>query len=111
MSWHSIEVVKPLLEALLFICAVGFSALRKRGTRGRRELPEPSAGRFWLSLFGAIVCGVIAVGSFRYIQDHQGDYINLLMIFSALFGALFAAGLLLRAFLEGLRVLFPGDRR
>lgn len=111
MNVHTIEEMKPLLEAVLIIGAIGFSALGKGGRRGRREASEPSSGSFWLSLIGAMICGIVAVGSYRYIQDHHGDYANYLMIFGALFGGLFGAGLLLKAFIEGLRVAFSGDRR
>jgi hypothetical protein len=111
MNIHAIEEIKPILEAVLIVGAIGFSALRRSGRKGQREMREPSAGRFWLSLIGAAICGAIAVGSFRYIQDHHGDYANYLMIFGALFGGLFGAGLLLKALIEGLRVAFSGGRR
>lgn len=108
MNIHTLETVKPILEVVLIIGAIGFSALRKGGRRGQQEIREPSAGRFWLSLIGAAICGAIALASYRYIQDHHGDYANYLMIFGALFGALFGAGLLLKALIEGLRVVFAG---
>ena len=111
MNVHTLGEIKPILEAVLIVGAIGFSALRKGGRRGQREVSEPSAGRFWLSLIGAAICGAVAIGSYRYIQDHHGDYANYLMIFGALIGGLFGAGLLLRAFVEGLRVVFSGGRR
>jgi hypothetical protein len=111
MNIHTLEEIKPLLEAVLIVGAIGFSALRRSGPRGQREASEPSPLRFWLSLIGAAICTAIAVGSYRYIQDHHGDYANYLMIFGALFGGLFGAGLLLKALIEGLRVAFAGGRR
>lgn len=110
MNIHTLEEIKPLLEAVLIVGTIGFSALRRKGRRGQREASAPSALRFWLSLIGAAICGAVAIGSYRYMQDHHGDYANYLMIFGALFGGLFGAGLLLRALIEGLRVVFSGSR-
>lgn len=111
MNIHALEEIKSILEAVLIVGAIGFSALRRSGRKGQRELREASPASFWLSLIGAAICGAIAVGSFRYIQDHHGDYANYLMIFGALFGGLFGAGLLLKALIEGLRVAFSSGRR
>lgn len=111
MNIHTLEDIKPWIEAVLIVGAIGFSALRRTGRKGRREMAAPSAARFWLSLVGAAICGVIAVWSICYIRDHHGDYANYLMIFSALNGGLLGVGLLLRALIEGLRVVFAGGRR
>lgn len=111
MNIHSLEEIKPLLEAVLIVGAIGFSALRRSGRRGQQEMSEPSALRFWLSLIGAAICAALAIGSYRYMQDHRGDYANYLMIFGGLFGGLFGAGLLLKALIEGLRVAFSGGGR
>lgn|SRR5574343_903068 len=110
MNIHALEEVKTVLEAVLIVGAIGFSALRRSGRKGERERAAPSAGRFWLSLLGAAICGGIAIWSVIYIRDHHGDYANYLFLFSALIGGLFGAGLLLRALIEGLRVVFSGGR-
>lgn len=110
MNIHTLEEIKPLLEAVLIVGAIGFSALRRGSRREQREASGPSAFRFWLSLIGAAICAATAMWSYRYIQEHHGDYANYLMIFGALFGGLFGAGLLLKALIEGLRVIFSGTR-
>lgn len=110
MNIHALEAIKPVLEGVLIVGAIGFSALRRNGRKGERELAAPSATRFWLSLLGAVICSGIAVWSAVYVRDHHGDYANYLFLFSALFGGLFGAGLLLRALVEGLRVVFSGRR-
>ncbi|MBL8405451.1 MAG: hypothetical protein JNL16_12975 [Dechloromonas sp.] len=49
MNIHALEAIKPVLEGVLIVGAIGFSALRRNGRKGARELAAPSATRFWLN--------------------------------------------------------------
>lgn len=95
-----------LIQFICIVLFVGYSVMAKRKVNGRRERPEPSAGKFLLYLIAAVVCGGIAWFCFLYVRDHHGDYANYLMIIGVLASLPFAAGFLLGAVIEGLRVVF-----
>ncbi|MBS1143996.1 MAG: hypothetical protein H6R14_1402 [Proteobacteria bacterium] len=93
------------IQLVGIVLAVGYSVMARRKVNGRRERPEPSAARFFLYLIAAVVCSGIAWFCFQYLRDHHGDYANYLMIIGLLASLPFAAGFLLGALLEGLRVV------
>ena len=101
-----IEEYKPLVEFVAIVLVVGYSVMAKRKVKGRRERPEPSAGKFLFYLIAGLICGGIAWSSFVYMRNHHGDYANYLMLIGVLTGTPFAAGFLLGALIEGLRVAF-----
>src|SRR5574343_410576 len=107
----SYDRLHELAEITFFVGLVALAFRRKSGAKARGEWREPSAAHFFLCLIGALVAGGIIVVSAQYLQDHKGDYAAYPALFGALFGGLFAAGLLLRALIEGVRVVFAGTRR
>ncbi|UCV28926.1 hypothetical protein [Ferribacterium limneticum] len=111
MTFRLSEGYKPLIEFVAIVLVIGYSVMRKRKVNGQRERPEPSSAKFMLYLIAALVCGCTGWSSYAYMQNHHGDYANYLMMLGVMIGAPFGAGFLLGAIIEGLRVVFSGNRR